>query len=139
MSFPRRVRAVVFDMDGLLVDTEQVVFAAMRHAAAGFGGEIPFGTFQRMVGLTHAKSDLILLEHFGQGFDLEAFSAAVSAYFRAEQSAGIALKAGVVEILDHLDAAGLPRAVATSSSQYAVEQSLGPHGLLGRFDAFITR
>lgn len=139
MTFPRPVKAVVFDMDGLLVDTEQVVFAAMRHAAAAFGGEMPFSTFQRMVGLTHAMSDPILVEHFGAGFDLEAFSAAVSAYFRAEQAAGIALKAGVVEILDQLDAMGLPRAIATSSSWYAVEQSLGPHGLLGRFDAFITR
>src|SRR5581483_9909631 len=98
--------------------TEQVVFAAMRHAAAGVGAEMPFATFQRMVGLTHAKSDLILIEHFGEGFDL---------------------KAGVVEILDQLDAMGLPRAIATSSSRYAVEQSLGPHGLLDRFGAFITR
>jgi HAD superfamily hydrolase (TIGR01509 family) len=139
MSLPRNVKAVVFDMDGLLVDTETVVFAAMRHAAAAIGGAIPFATFQRMVGLTHASSDLILMEHFGEGFDLEAFSAAVSVYFRQEQAAGIALKAGVVEILDELDRLGLPRAVATSSSHYAVEQSLGPHGLLGRFDAIVPR
>jgi HAD superfamily hydrolase (TIGR01509 family) len=139
MSFPRPVKAVIFDMDGLLVDTEQVVFAAMRHAAAGLGREIPFEIFQRMVGLTHAKSDLILVEHFGEGFDLEAFQAEVSTFFRAEQTAGIALKAGAVEILDQLDAMALPRAIATSSSRYAVEQSLGPHGLLGRFGAFITR
>src|ERR1700761_4505892 len=136
MSFPRPVKAVVFDMDGLLVDTEQVVFAAMRHAAAGIGREMPFATFQRMVGLTHAKSDLILIEHFGEGFDLAAFQAAVSTYFRAEQAAGIALKAGVAEILAQLDAMALPRAIATSSSRYAVEQSLGPHGLLDRFGAF---
>ncbi|HEY3948834.1 HAD family phosphatase [Phenylobacterium sp.] len=139
MSFPRPVKAVVFDMDGLLVATEQVVFAAMQHAAASFGGEMPFATFQRMVGLRHEASDLILMEHFGEGFDLPAFSAAVSVYFRTEQAAGIALKAGVVEILDRLDALKLPRAIATSSSRYAVEQSLGPHGLLPRFDAFITR
>ncbi len=139
MSFPRLVKAVVFDMDGLLVDTEQVVFAAMQHAAGEIGGAMPFAVFQRMVGLTHAASDLILIEHFGEGFDLEAFSASVSRYFRAEQAAGIALKAGAVEILDALDQLGLSRAIATSSSHYAVEQSLGPHGLLDRFGAFVTR
>ncbi|MGZ6018581.1 MAG: HAD family hydrolase, partial [Phenylobacterium sp.] len=121
------------------VDTETVVFRAMQRTAAGIGAEMPFTTFQKMVGLQHAASDIIVMDHFGAGFDLEAWSAEVSKHFREEQAAGIALKSGVVEILDHLDAAGLPRAIATSSTRYAVEQSLGPHGLLDRFDAFITR
>lgn len=139
MSLPRDVKAVVFDMDGLLVDTETVVFRAMQRAAGHIGGEMPFSTFQRMVGLQHAASDLILIEHFGEGFDLDAWSGVVSGHFREELAAGIALKAGVVEILDWLDAVGLPRAIATSSSLAAVEQSLGPHSLVDRFHALITR
>lgn len=139
MPLPRPVKAVVFDMDGLLVDTETVVYRAMQRAAGGIGSEMPFATFQRMVGLQHAHSDLILVEHFGAGFDLQSWSVAVSAHFREELAAGIALKAGVLEILDHLDAAGLPRAIATSSSLESVRASLGPHSLVDRFHALITR
>lgn len=139
MALPRQPKAVVFDMDGLLVDTETVVFRAMQHAAGGIGGEMPFATFQRMVGLQHAHSDLILIEHFGEGFDLDAWQAVVSAHFREQLAAGIALKAGAVEILDQLDVLGLPRAIATSSSLESVRASLGPHSLVDRFDALITR
>ena len=139
MALPRPAKAVVFDMDGLLVDTEVVVFRAMQRAAGAMGGEMPFDTFQRMVGLQHAASDLILVDHFGAGFDLAAWSAAVSAHFREEMAAGIALKAGVLEILDALDSLGLPRAIATSSSLESVRASLGPHSLVDRFHALITR
>lgn len=139
MSLPRPVKAVVFDMDGLLVDTEQLIFKAMRETAQGSGGEMPFATFQRMVGLPSAVSDGILLEHFGSDFDLAAWSAEVSRRFRDGIKAGIALKEGVLEILDHLDAASLPKAIATSSTLTSLHQSLGPHGLVARFDALITR
>jgi HAD superfamily hydrolase (TIGR01509 family) len=139
MLLPRKVQAVVFDMDGLLVDTEQVVFEAMRAACEGAGQEMPFDLFKRLVGLPGHVSDGIVVEHFGAGFDLMAWRAGVSLHFDRIAAAGIALKAGVVELLDVLDARGLPRAVATSSTRHAVDHSLGQHGLVPRFGAIISR
>jgi HAD superfamily hydrolase (TIGR01509 family) len=139
MSLPRTVKAVVFDMDGLLVDTETVIFSAMQHAAAGIGGELPFTTFQRMVGLQDAASDRIVMDHFGEGFDLDAWSKAVRAHAHEQMAAGVALKAGVVEILDYLTAAGTPCAIATSSSLAAVQRNLRPGNLVDRFAALITK
>jgi HAD superfamily hydrolase (TIGR01509 family) len=133
------VRAVVFDMDGLLVDTEQVVFAAMCAAAEGLGTEMPFELFKRLVGLPGGASDLIVREHFGEGFDMAAWRERVGGHFQAIAAGGVALKAGVVELLDLLDAKGLPRAIATSSTRAAVQHSLGGHGLIGRFDAVVSR
>ena len=139
MSFPRQIKAVVFDMDGLLVDTETVVYRAMQRATLGIAGEFPMSTFRQMVGLPNHASDAIVCGHFGEGFDLASWNAAVSAHFREELATGIALKSGVLEILDHLDAVNMPRAIATSSSLESVRASLGPHSIVDRFHALITR
>ncbi len=139
MLLPRVVKAVIFDMDGLLVDTEQVVFEAMCAAAQGVGREMPFELFKRLVGLPGHVSDPIVTEHFGDDFDLQAWRGAVSRHFDEIAAAGVALKAGVVELLDVLDARSLPRAVATSSTRQAVDHSLGQHGLVERLGAIISR
>lgn len=139
MALPRPVKAVVFDMDGLLVDTEQVVFDAMTAAAREVSRELPFEVFKRMVGLPGHASDAIVTEHFGEGFDVARWRSDVSRHFDVIAAAGIALKSGVVELLDALDHRGLPRAIATSSTRDAVEHSLGQHGLVARFHAVISR
>ena len=139
MALPRIVKAVVFDMDGLLVDTEHVVFDAMTGAARDDGLELPFEVFRRMVGLPGHASDRIVVEHFGEGFDIERWRVEVSKRFEIIAEAGIALKAGVVELLDVLDRHAVPRAIATSSTRRAVDHSLGQHGLVERFHAIVSR
>jgi HAD superfamily hydrolase (TIGR01509 family) len=138
MVFPRPIRAVVFDMDGLLVDTEVLIRDLMTELAPRFGAELPEHVFQQMVGLPSEASDAVARAHFGPDFPLEALYAEVSRRVHAACEVGVALKAGVVELLDHLDAARLPRAIATSSSHAAVQRTLGPSGILPRFDAIVA-
>ena len=138
MRLPRPVRAVVFDMDGLLVDTEAMSKDAMTVAARQQGVELPHELFVRMVGLNFATSGAIVAEHFGPGFDVPAFQAESTRLFRAAGDIGVALKSGVVELLDLLDELKLPRAIATSSPHQDVERNLGRHGLRERFDAVVA-
>ena len=139
MTLPRRVHAVVFDMDGLLVDTETLCRDAMTTQARAMGLELPLPVFHGMIGTSHARSDEILLDHFGRGFALAEFHARWTERFYLEVEAGAALKDGVVELLDELDLQGLPRAICTSSPHHGVDRNLKPHDLKRRFDAVVAQ
>jgi len=138
MVFPRPIRAVVFDMDGLIVDSEVLIRDLMIKLAPAYGGALPEAVFQQMVGLPSAESDRLARAHFGPAFPLEAFYADVDRRIHAACEAGLDLKAGAVELLDHLDARAVPRAIATSSSHAAVRRTLGPSGVLPRFHAVVA-
>jgi HAD superfamily hydrolase (TIGR01509 family) len=129
---------VVFDMDGLLVDTEAVFREVMMASSAVHGVELPEAVFLRMVGLPEHASRAVAMAHFGDDFDYDPWLAHAWDLAHERIEAGVPLKAGVVEMLDALDRARLPRAIATSSRHETVERHLGPAGLLERFDAVIA-
>ena len=139
MSLPRKVKAVIFDMDGLLFDSESVYRDAMFATASHMGIELPDHLFRRLIGVPWAGNVTMLLEHYGSSFDHEAFRREATRRFHVVADAEICLKAGVIEILDELDLLGLPRAVATSSLHATVQHHLGQHDLLGRFHTLVAQ
>jgi len=139
MAFPRPVKAVVFDMDGLLINTEVLWRDGMIGAAKAIGLDLPMDAFKRIIGTPAARTREILHEEFGDDFDVDAYLDDAARRFHEDVDLENLLKAGVIELLDHLDQAGLPRAIATSSPHEAVEAHLTPSGVLTRFDAVIAR
>ena len=91
-----------------------------------------------MVGLPEGGSRAIALDHFGADFDYDPWMADAWEMARARTAVGVAVKAGVVELLDFIEGAGIPRAVATSSGHPTVTRTLGPSGLLSRFQAIVA-
>ena len=138
MEFPRPVAGVVFDMDGLLIDTEVIWRDVQLAEAEAQGLDLPMAVIQSMIGLPWQVNRRQLRDHFGPDFDVEAYVQATVRRHDAVCEAGVALKTGVIELLDLLDELGLPRAIATSSDREVVDFRLAPIGLLTRFHAVVA-
>lgn len=135
----RPVEAVVFDMDGLLIDSERALLRTMAQVGPRFGAQISEDFFKSLIGLPIAASSEILMQTFGEDFALDDFLSAVRDHHRQANAAGACLKAGVIELLDLLDDLQLPRAICTSSAPESVVHHLGYHGLVARFTAIVAR
>ena len=132
-----RPAAIVFDMDGLLFDSEALYHDAILAAARELGHPFTTADFLLLVGRPWPVNRAALQEHIGPAGDVEAFRAAWSRHYEGMRGA-LALKPGAVELLDRLDALGLPRAICTSSSHEDVQHNLALHGLTDRFHAIIA-
>jgi HAD superfamily hydrolase (TIGR01509 family) len=133
---PRRPKAVVFDLDGTLIDSEALVLEAYMAAADRHGVPFTHAQFLTLVGRHRQHSEMKMREYFGAAFPLEAFYATVGEFF-GDRSAP--LKPGVGALLDRLDASATPYALATSSGPGWVNKHFAAHNLAERFRGVVTR
>ena len=132
-----RPGAVIFDMDGLLFDSEAIYRDAILTAAKELGHPFTVADFLKLVGRPWASNRLAVQEHIGPNHDVEEFRAAWYRHYHLMKG-GLAVKAGVVELLDRLDELGIPRAICISSSRDDVQYNLHLHALTDRFDAIVA-
>jgi HAD superfamily hydrolase (TIGR01509 family) len=133
MSLPRPVAAVVFDMDGVLFDTETQYEKAVIEAGRQLGIDMTSEFFRGTVGSPWPVVREQMLAHFGPDLAVDELAEISRRVFRELTETQEILKPGVRELLDLLDALQLPRAVATSSSRATVERHLQRHALADRF------
>jgi beta-phosphoglucomutase len=131
--------AVVFDMDGLMLDTEPLYKLAWQGASAELGYPLEDRFYARFVGRSTTDCESLLMTQFGSGFPLDDFRGRWPQWWRAEVVArGIQPKPGLQELLTFLQERRLPMAVATSSETDYATFSLRHAGLEGRFEIVVT-
>ena len=116
------IRGVLFDMDGLLLDTERLGARILPRLCRERGYEVPPDLYGRMLGRGYAEDCQLMREALGAEFPSEAvledFRAALQSVAR---NGGMPVKKGMAACLAGLKARGVLRALATSTRRATVE------------------
>ena len=132
-------RAVIFDMDGLMIDTERLALKAWQLAGVDFGFPITEDIFVTMVGRNRWDSDRTLVEVFGSDFPVDAVRKRYRTYVNGWIDEGkLSIKSGLLELLGFLDHVSIPKAVATSTEYDRAIHKLSLVNLLERFPIVIA-
>jgi HAD superfamily hydrolase (TIGR01509 family) len=134
----RRPHAVIFDMDGLMLDTERLAPRAWCDAATAVGVDFDLALIAPMVGRNFRDCTALIVDRHGPDFPTaELMRAWHVAYDAIVEREGIVLKPGLLALLDWLEAEGIPKAVATSTRRDRAQAKLARTALLGRFVALV--
>ena len=132
-------KAIIFDMDGLMIDTERLALKAWQLAGADFGFPISDDIFITMVGRNRRDSDCILVEIFGSDFPVDAVRKKRRTYVDGWIDEGkLAVKSGLLELLGFLGEISMPKAVATSTGYERAVYKLSLTNLLEHFPIVIA-
>ena len=134
MSF----QAVIFDMDGLLMDSERIGLDVMHQCGFLQGYDIPVDMVRETIG-SNKQSSSDYYHQFFPALDTDRlFLDFKNAMCDLAKQGKIPLKAGALGLLDAVMARHIPMAVASSSAQSNIRVYLESVGILSYFDEFIT-
>ena len=130
--------AVIFDMDGVIFDTERAWITcwepvAKRHAIPDLDRVLR----EDCVGITAAAMKARLLEVYGADFPYDAYRAEAYAEFDARYRHDLPVKKGAQRLLSWLHGRGVPTGLASSTGSATVKDELGQAGLIQYFDVIV--
>ena len=133
----RAPAAVLFDIDGTLLDSEALWEVALHELAARYGATLTPAVRRQMVGTSSATTMDLLLDHIGQLWrDPDEGAAWLDQRVRDLYAQGPVWRPGARDLVDSVRAAGVPTALVTNTSRTLVDvalATLGPH----RFDVVV--
>ena len=135
---PVAVRAVIFDMDGLMFDTERPARGAWFRAMLERGYALDDGVYLKVIGRTSLATRAIFIEAFGPDLPIDAIESSATRHLRDLIEPTPPIKPGLLELLDFIDELGLIMAVASSTARAEVTRRLNACRLERRFSAVVA-
>lgn len=133
-----QIRAVVFDLDGLMFDTEALFFRVAAEMMAARGKEFTPAIMGAMIGRRAAEAVHAFRELGGLDEPPERLLAESRERFYAEMDTAVHPTPGLFALLAQLERLGLPRAVATSSRRSYADRLLTSHGFAEHFSFILA-
>ena len=131
-------KAVIFDVDGLMLDTERLAKPAWTKALADFGYAISDEFYLQLVGRSVKDVSRMLKEELGEDLQLdEILEHRYQIGFDQIDRGEVRVKFGLYDVLDFLDMNSIPKAVASSSSRLWTDKKFAATGLDRRFDVIV--
>ncbi len=138
MSVARRAKAVAFDMDGLMVDTEPVYWKTASTQLRRLGHEYTQEICDQVMGRTPEFAFKLYIDLFRLDLDWRDMRDESEEIFIDLLDEGFSVTAGLTELLDELDRREIPHCVCTSSSRRLATEVLKRANLLDRFQFILT-
>lgn len=133
------MKNIVFDMDGILFDTEKVCMDSWCLVAERMNIPDMEKIFPACIGGNEKASEKLLMDFYGPEFPYEQFRPAASAEFRRHiNEDGLPIKPGVKECLEYLHSEGYVIGLASSTKKSSVENLLTNAGIRQYFKVLAT-
>ncbi|CAM4264113.1 HAD family hydrolase [Vibrio agarivorans] len=132
------MKAVLFDMDGLIFDTEVVYKQSWQHAAREQHLELTDAFYRNFIGVQDPECERMLVEHFPERFDITRYKRDRDQHFHTLRAKGIAIKPGFDALFNAIKQRSLPTAIVTSSHHAEVAHNFANTPYLSQFDLIIT-
>ena len=135
----RPIRGILFDMDGLVLDSESLYTRFWREAAQALGYTMTVEQSLGMRSLGKKLGQPYLESLYGPGIDYTTLrNKRIELMEVYVDQHGIAPKAGIYELLDYLEANSIAAAITSSSPMESIERHLAAVNLLHRFQKFCS-
>lgn len=132
------IKAVIFDMDGLILDTEKLLVKYWCQAANEAGFPMKLEHALNIRSLARKFAIPYLQGIFGESFDYVSIrSRRMELMSQHIAEHGLETKKGITQLLNFLDERNIPAAIATATDIRRTEEYLGKVGLLGRFSRIV--
>lgn len=133
-----KLSAVIFDMDGLMFDTERLVLDAWKEVGKNAGFDITDEAIMASIGCNVRDTEVIMKLHLGEDFPFADLRKQRMKYVQDYvKTSGIPVKAGLFKLLDFLNERGIKTAVATSTERVKAEEHINSCNILDRFNVIV--